>query len=140
MATRKPEWPAPKPKKSVMRWLLDSDPSIRWQVMRDLTVADIHTYYVVAGDTAVLVHNTSPACSLLDRRASQIHDVLKDPARKRGGRAWRNGTTAVVRAQKPDKTFVDVVAAKGDGLTPPSSPRCARERCRPRTTRTCTPS
>jgi hypothetical protein len=37
MATNKPEWQAPKPKKSVMQWLLDSDPSIRWQVMRDLT-------------------------------------------------------------------------------------------------------
>jgi len=37
MAAKKPEWQAPKPKKSVMQWLLDSDPSIRWQVMRDLT-------------------------------------------------------------------------------------------------------
>ena len=36
MATKKPEWQAPKPKKSVLQWLLDSDPSIRWQVMRDL--------------------------------------------------------------------------------------------------------
>ena len=27
------------PKRSVIRWLLDSDPSIRWQVMRDLTDA-----------------------------------------------------------------------------------------------------
>src|SRR4030042_2866563 len=26
-----------KPKKAVIKWLLDSDPSIRWQVMRDLT-------------------------------------------------------------------------------------------------------
>jgi len=37
MPTNKPEWQAPKPKKSVTQWLLDSDPSIRWQVMRDLT-------------------------------------------------------------------------------------------------------
>ena len=29
----------PKPEISVMQWLLDSDPSIRWQVMRDLTGA-----------------------------------------------------------------------------------------------------
>ena len=28
------------------------------QLMHDLTVADIHTYYVLAGDTPVLVHNT----------------------------------------------------------------------------------
>jgi hypothetical protein len=27
---------APKPERSVIEWLLDSDPSIRWQVMRDL--------------------------------------------------------------------------------------------------------
>jgi hypothetical protein len=27
---------APEPRKSVIQWLLDSDPSIRWQVMRDL--------------------------------------------------------------------------------------------------------
>ena len=37
MATKEPEWQGTKPKKSVMQWLLDSDPSIRWQVMRDLT-------------------------------------------------------------------------------------------------------
>lgn len=30
---------APKPEESVIRWLLDSDPSIRWQAMRDLTDA-----------------------------------------------------------------------------------------------------
>jgi hypothetical protein len=30
---------APKPKKPVIRWLLNSDPSIRWQTMRDLTEA-----------------------------------------------------------------------------------------------------
>jgi hypothetical protein len=29
-------------KRSVIRWLLDSDPSIRWQVMRDLTGAPAH--------------------------------------------------------------------------------------------------
>src|SRR5574341_2106191 len=39
MATNPPKPQAPKPKSSVIRWLLDSDPSIRWQVMRDLTDA-----------------------------------------------------------------------------------------------------
>ena len=33
----KPEWQFHKPTKSVLQWLLDSDPSIRWQVLRDLT-------------------------------------------------------------------------------------------------------
>ena len=36
MATNPPKRQAPKPQRSVIRWLLDSDPSIRWQVMRDL--------------------------------------------------------------------------------------------------------
>ena len=39
MATKKPERQASEPKKSVIQWLLDSDPSIRWQAMRDLTDA-----------------------------------------------------------------------------------------------------
>ena len=39
MATNPPKWQAPKPNRSVIQWLLDSDPSIRWQVMRDLTDA-----------------------------------------------------------------------------------------------------
>ncbi|PTX62460.1 hypothetical protein C8P63_10555 [Melghirimyces profundicolus] len=37
MATKKLKGQVPKPKRSVIQWLLDSDPSIRWQVMRDLT-------------------------------------------------------------------------------------------------------
>ena len=39
MAINSPKRQAPKPKRSVIRWLLDSDPSIRWQVMPDLTDA-----------------------------------------------------------------------------------------------------
>ena len=30
------------------------------KLMRDLTIADIHTYYVIAGTTPVLVHNCNP--------------------------------------------------------------------------------
>ncbi len=37
MATKRRERLVPEPTVSVMKWLLDSDPSIRWQVMRDLT-------------------------------------------------------------------------------------------------------
>ncbi len=39
MATNPSKRQIPKPKESVIQWLLDSDPSIRWQVMRDLTYA-----------------------------------------------------------------------------------------------------
>jgi hypothetical protein len=36
MTTNSPKWQARNPNGSVIQWLLDSDPSIRWQVMRDL--------------------------------------------------------------------------------------------------------
>jgi hypothetical protein len=39
MVTNVPKRQVPRPKRSVIRWLLESDPSIRWQVMRDLTGA-----------------------------------------------------------------------------------------------------
>jgi len=39
MAINPSKQQAPKPTESVIQWLLDSDPSIRWQVMRDLTDA-----------------------------------------------------------------------------------------------------
>jgi hypothetical protein len=39
MATNPPGRQVPKPDGSVLRWLLDSDPALRWQVMRDLTDA-----------------------------------------------------------------------------------------------------
>jgi hypothetical protein len=39
MATNPPKRQAPRPERSVIQWLLDSDPSIRWQAMRDLTDA-----------------------------------------------------------------------------------------------------
>ncbi len=39
METNPPKRQVPKPKNSVIEWLLDSDPSIRWQVMQDLTDA-----------------------------------------------------------------------------------------------------
>ncbi len=39
MTTHPSEWQVPKPERAVISWLLDSDPAIRWQVMRDLTDA-----------------------------------------------------------------------------------------------------
>jgi hypothetical protein len=49
MATNPPKRQVPKPDRSVIRWLLDSDPSIRWQTMRDLTDEPIE---VVAAERA----------------------------------------------------------------------------------------
>ena len=39
MTTNHPKWQAVKPDESVIQWLLDSDPSIRWQTMQTLTDA-----------------------------------------------------------------------------------------------------
>ena len=39
MAANSPKWHIQKPQKSVVEWLLDADPAIRWQVMQDLTDA-----------------------------------------------------------------------------------------------------
>jgi hypothetical protein len=39
MATNLSKRQAPKPKRAAIQWLLDSDPALRWQVMRDLTGA-----------------------------------------------------------------------------------------------------
>jgi hypothetical protein len=39
MTTTPPTWQDEKPASPLIRWLLDSDPAIRWQVMRDLTAA-----------------------------------------------------------------------------------------------------
>ncbi|BFU41825.1 hypothetical protein KRMM14A1004_00620 [Krasilnikovia sp. MM14-A1004] len=36
------------------------------KVMRDLTVADLHTYFVVAGTTPVLVHNCNPGLATVN--------------------------------------------------------------------------
>jgi hypothetical protein len=36
MTTSSPKRPAAEPNRSVLEWLLDSDPAIRWQVLRDL--------------------------------------------------------------------------------------------------------
>ena len=41
MAINPPLRQVPKPNEAVIQWLLDSDPSIRWQVMRDLTGAPV---------------------------------------------------------------------------------------------------
>lgn len=47
MTTKTSHRKAPEPRESVIRWLLDSDPSIRWQVMRDLMAK---SDMVVAGE------------------------------------------------------------------------------------------
>ena len=78
MATNPAKQQVPKPKTSVIQWLLDSDPSIRWQVMRDLTDASAEE---VAADRA-RVATEGVGAQLL---ALQGTDGLW------GGAAWNRG-------------------------------------------------
>jgi hypothetical protein len=78
MAVNRPKWQALKPDESVMRWLLDSDPSIRWQVMRDLTDAPADE---VATERAK-VATTGWGARLL---------ALQAPDGRWGGAAWNRG-------------------------------------------------
>jgi hypothetical protein len=78
MAANPPKRQAPKQKKSVIRWLLDSDPSMRWQVMRDLTDAPAHE---VAAERARVATEGWGARLL----------ALQAPDGRWGGTAWNRG-------------------------------------------------
>src|SRR5215208_5355635 len=78
MATNPPKPQAPKPNRSVIQWLLDSDPSIRWQVMRDLTDAPAEK---VAAERARVATEGAGARLL----------ALQAPDGRWGGAAWNRG-------------------------------------------------
>lgn len=78
MSTHSPKRQAPKPTSSVIQWLLDSDPSIRWQTMRDLTDASDEE---VAAERA-RVATEGAAARLLALQASDG---------RWGGAAWNRG-------------------------------------------------
>lgn len=78
MITNPPKRQVSKPKKSVVRWLLDSDPSIRWQVMRDLTNAPADK---VAAERARVATEGAGARLL----------ALQAPDGRWGGAAWNHG-------------------------------------------------
>src|SRR6185436_7336276 len=65
-------------KRSVIRWLLDSDPSIRWQVMRDLTDAPADE----VGAERARVATEGAGARLL---------ALQEPDGRWGGAAWNRG-------------------------------------------------
>jgi RHS repeat-associated protein len=50
-------------------------------VTYDLTIDGLHTYYVVAGSTPVLVHNANKKCDIprLQARAEEVHNHSPDP-------------------------------------------------------------
>ena len=78
MATNPAKQQVPKSKTSVIQWLLDSDPSIRWQVMRDLT--DAPADEIVAERARVATEGAG--ARLL---------ALQAPDGRWGGAAWNRG-------------------------------------------------
>src|SRR5438128_170702 len=78
MATNPHKRQAPQPQSSVIEWLLDSDPAIRWQVLRDLTGAPADE---VAAERA-RVATTGVGARLLALQAADG---------RWGGAAWNHG-------------------------------------------------
>ncbi|MBA3534346.1 MAG: hypothetical protein H0T73_20690, partial [Ardenticatenales bacterium] len=78
MVTNSLKRQAPKPKRPVITWLLDSDPSIRWQVMRDLTGAP---------DEAVAAERAKVATEGWGARLL----ALQGADGRWGGAAWHRG-------------------------------------------------
>jgi hypothetical protein len=99
MPTHSPKWQAPKPTSSVIRWLLDSDPSIRWQAMRDLTDAPEEE---VAAERARVATEGAGARLL----------ALQAPDGRWGGAAWNHGW---------DSTMHVLLLLREMGLDPESS-------------------
>jgi hypothetical protein len=85
MATNPPKRQAPKPQSSVIRWLLDSDPSIRWQVMHHLT--DAPADEVEAERASVAIKGAAPR--LL---------ALQGADGRWGGAAWNRGWNSTMHA------------------------------------------
>ncbi len=78
MAINPPERQFPQPTESVIKWLLDSDPSIRWQAMRDLTGAPVEE---VAAERARVATEGTGARLL----------ALQGADGRWGGAAWNRG-------------------------------------------------
>ncbi|MBM9509487.1 hypothetical protein ITX44_34055 [Streptomyces sp. KK5PA1] len=74
----------------------------------DLTVGDLHTYYVEAGGTPVLVHNcgNEEIAAQLKSRVDDLHNLLPEGAQGRR-------STAIIRAVDGDGNFHDVVGWSG---------------------------
>lgn len=85
MATNPLKWQAPDVQKSVIAWLLDSDPSIRWQVMQDLT--DASAEEVAAERSRVATEGVG--ARLL---------ALQEADGRWGGAAWNRGWNSTMHS------------------------------------------
>ncbi len=95
-----PRRQTPKPDSSVIGWLLDSDPAIRWQVMQDLTGASATE---VAAERAKVATQGWGAQLL----------TLQTPDGRWGGAAWNRGW---------DSTMHVLMLLRDFGLDPTSQP------------------
>jgi len=113
MATNLPKRQAANARKSVIRWLLDSDPSIRWQVMRDLIGAPVEE---IAAERARVATEGAGARLL----------ALQGADGRWGGAAWNRGW---------DSTMHVLMLLRDMGLDPASDQaRRAVDRVRDRVT------
>src|SRR5215510_6212170 len=85
MAIDPPKPEDPKPHDTVIRWLLDSDPSIRWQVMRDLIGAPADE---VAAERAQVATEGAGAHLL----------AIQGSDGRWGGAAWNRGWNSTMHA------------------------------------------
>ncbi len=100
MATNPPNRPAPQLQASVVRWLLDSDPAIRWQVLQDLLGAP-------AGEVAAERARVATAGAGARLLALQAADG------RWGGATWNRGW---------DSTMHVLMLLRDFGLDPASAP------------------
>jgi hypothetical protein len=102
MAINPKERQFPESETEVIRWLLDSDPSIRWQVMRDLINAPADE---VAAERARIATEGVGAQLL----------ALQSPEGKWGGAAWNRGWNSTMHA---------LMLLREMGLDPVSAQAC----------------
>nr|WP_281254775.1 hypothetical protein [Streptomyces thermovulgaris] len=83
------------------------------RVTYDLSIDGLHTYYVEAGDTPVLVHNcdAEEIAAQAKRLADDIYSKIPSPFARKVFR-----TTAVTTARRADGSLVHVVTGSGRGL------------------------
>src|SRR5262245_24596624 len=85
MPTNPANRPVPQANAPVIRWLLESDPSVRWQVVRDLTDASADE---VAAERAKVATEGTGARLL----------ALQAPDGRWGGAAWNRGWDSTMHA------------------------------------------
>ncbi|GAA1068234.1 RHS repeat-associated core domain-containing protein [Streptomyces asiaticus] len=87
----------------------------RRQRTHDLTISGIHTYYVLAGEASVLVHNTGPGCG---PNISTRYEKAGDLGKYTEGQKTRDPASQWYHEYLSEEELLDGVnkAPKGDGI------------------------